>query len=143
MIVIIISFVSWRSGSSPSGYLCLSFSLPFLLIPIALTLFIYLGGFNDFFWLLILIFAGILFLGMFVTFGFSVAQGMNDLKQEFIDKQLELNNELEAKVEARTVDLKKASEKLIITNKDLMKTSEELTAANHEINKSIQAASVI
>ncbi|MAC44223.1 MAG: hypothetical protein CL913_09830, partial [Deltaproteobacteria bacterium] len=59
---------------------------------------IYLGGFNDFFWLLILMFAGILFLGMFVTFGFSVAQGMNDLKQEFIDKQIELNNELESKV---------------------------------------------
>ena len=78
-----------------------------------------------------------------MTFGFSVAQGMNDLKQAFIDKQLELNNELEAKVEARTVDLKKASEKLITANKDLMKTSEELTAANHEINKSIQAASVI
>ena len=66
---------------------------------------------------------------MFVTFGFSVAQGMNDLKQEFIDKQLELNNELESKVTARTADLRK--------------TSEELTAANNDINKSIQAASAI
>ena len=49
LIAIIISFVSWRSGSSPSGYLYLSFLFPFSLIPIALTLFIYLGGFNDFF----------------------------------------------------------------------------------------------
>ena len=114
LISIILSFVSWRSGSSPSGYLCLSFSLPFLLIPIALTLFIYLGGFNDFFWLLILIFAGVLFLGMFVIFGFSVAQGMNDLKQEFIDRQIELNNELESKVNARTADLTKAN--LMITD---------------------------
>ena len=114
LISIIISFVSWRKGSSSSGYLCLSFLLPFLIIPIALTLFIYLGGFNDFFWLLILMFAGILFLGMFVTFGFSVAQGMNDLKQEFIDKQIELNNELESKVNARTADLTKAN--LMITD---------------------------
>jgi len=114
LISIILSFISWRSGSSPSGYLCLSFSLPFFLIPIALTLFIYLGGFNDFFWLLFLIFAGTLFLGMFVTFGFSVAQGMNDLKQEFIDRQIELNNELESKVNARTADLTKAN--LMITD---------------------------
>ena len=58
-----------------------------------------------------------------------LAQGMNDLKQEFIDKQLALNNELESKVDIRTADLRK--------------TSEELTAANNDINKSIQAASVI
>ena len=88
-----------------------------------------LGGFNWYFLVIYKSFAGLLFLGMFVTFGFSVAQGMNDLKQEFIDKQLELNNELESKVEARTADLRK--------------TSEELTAANNDINKSIQAASVI
>ena len=54
---------------------------------------------------------------------------MNDLKQEFIDKQLALNNELESKVDIRTADLRK--------------TSEKLTAANNDINKSIQAASVI
>ena len=64
---------------------------------------------------------------MFTTFGFSVAQGMNDLKQEFIDKQLVLNNALESKVDIRTADLRKISE--------------ELTAANNGINKSIQAAS--
>ncbi len=51
---------------------------------------------------------------MFTTFGFSVAQDMNDLKQEFIDKQLALNNELESKVNARTADLTKAN--LMITD---------------------------
>ena len=58
--------------------------------------------------------SGFLFLGMFTTFGFSVAQGMNDLKQEFIDRQIELNNELESKVNARTADLTKAN--LMITD---------------------------
>ena len=53
--------------------------------------------------------AGLLFLGMFITFEFSVARGMNDLKQEFIDKQLALNIELESKVDIRTADLRKTS----------------------------------
>ena len=51
---IILSLIFWRRGSSSSGYLCLSFLLPFLAIPIALITYTYLGGFNDFFWLLIL-----------------------------------------------------------------------------------------
>ncbi len=147
---VVLAFLSWRRGSRPSGYLCLSFLLPFLIIPIAVISYLSFDGFNWHFWSFISPVAGILFLGMFVTFGFSVAQGMNDLKQEFIDKQLELNNELESKVEARTADLKKTSEELLVTNKDLrtqgmvlQKTSEELTAANNDINKSIQAASVI
>ena len=129
LLSIAIAFISWRKGNSSSGYLCLSFFLPFLILPVSLITFLFVGGFSAFFWLFFGIISGTLFLGMFVTFGFSVAQGMNDLKQEFIDKQLELNNELESKVEARTADLRK--------------TSEELTAANNDINKSIQAASVI
>ena len=128
-ISIIVSFKSWQEGSSSSGYLCLSFILPFLIFPIGFLSYYILEGFNFYFWSILLPIAGVLTLGMFVTFGFSVAQGMNDLKQEFIDKQLELNNELESKVTARTADLRK--------------TSEELTAANNDINKSIQAASAI
>ena len=124
-----IAFISWRNGNSASGYLCLSFLLPFLTLPFAAVAYLIFGGINWHFWSFISPLAGILFLGMFVIFGFSVAQEMNDLKQEFIDKQLELNNELESKVEARTADLRK--------------TSEELSAANNDINKSIQAASVI
>ncbi len=150
LISIFISFKSWLKGNAASGFLCLSFILPFLILPIGLVSYSMFDGFNSYFWYTLPPVAGVLTLGMFVTFGFSVAQGMNDLKQEFIDKQLELNNELESKVEARTTDLKKTSEELLVTNKDLrtqgmvlQKTSEELTAANNDINKSIQAASVI
>ena len=50
------------------------------------------NGFNWYFWSVVQPSAGFLFLGMFITYGFSVAQGMNDLKQEYIDKQLALNN---------------------------------------------------
>ena len=126
---IVLAFISWRKGSRPSAYLCLSFLLPFLILPIAVIAYLIFNGFNWYFWSVVQPSAGFLFLGMFITFGFSVAQGMNDLKQEFIDKQLALNNELESKVDIRTADLRK--------------TSEELTAANNDINKSIQAASVI
>ena len=129
VISIAVAFLNWRKGSKSSGYLFISFLLPFLALPIAAITYLIFDGFNWYFWSIVQPTISILFLGMFVTFGFSVAQGMNDLKQEFIDKQLELNNELESKVEARTADLRK--------------TSEELTAANNDINKSIQAASVI
>ena len=118
---IVLAFISWRKGSQPSAYLCLSFLLPFLTVPIAVISYLIFNGFNWYFWSVVQPSAGLLFLGMFITFGFSVAQGMNDLKQEYIDKQLELNNELESKVTARTADLKKTSEKLITTNKDLTK----------------------
>ena len=113
-ISIIISFKSWQEGSSSSGYLCLSFILPFLILPIGFLSYYILDGFNFYFWSILLPVAGVLTLGMFITFGFSVAQGMNDLKQEFIDKQIELNNELESKVNARTADLTKAN--LMITD---------------------------
>ena len=66
---------------------------------------------------------------MFVTFGFSVAQGMNDLKQEFIDKQLELNNELESKVDIRTADLRKTSEELTAANNDIKKVFRQLVSS--------------
>ena len=114
LISIIVAFLSWRKGSSASGYLCLSFLLPFLSIPVAATTYLIFDGFNWHFWSIIQPIVGFLFLGMFVTFGFSVAQGMNDLKQEFIDRQIELNNELESKVNARTADLTKAN--LMITD---------------------------
>jgi serine phosphatase RsbU (regulator of sigma subunit) len=113
-ISIIISFKSWQEGSSSSGYLCLSFILLFLILPIGFLSYYILDGFNFYFWSILLPVAGVLTLGMFITFGFSVAQGMNDLKQEFIYKQLALNNELESKVNARTADLTKAN--LMITD---------------------------
>ena len=35
IISIVISFISWRKGDSSAGYLCLSFILPFLILPLA------------------------------------------------------------------------------------------------------------
>ena len=114
IISICVSFKLWRKGSPASGYLCLSFVLPFFSLPVALVAYLIFDGFNAFSWAVITPLSGFLFLGMFTTFGFSVAQGMNDLKQEFIDRQIELNNELESKVNARTADLTKAN--LMITD---------------------------
>ena len=128
VIPIVVAFMNWHKGSKSSGYLFILFLLPFLALPIAVIIYLIFNGFNWYFWSIVQTTISILFLGMFTTFGFSVAQGMNDLKQEFIDKQLVLNNALESKVDIRTADLRKISE--------------ELTAANNGINKSIQAASV-
>ncbi len=80
------------------------------------------GGFNAFFWGIIMPLSGILFLGMFVTFGFSVAQNMKDLEHEFLENQVRLNEELESKVKQRTL---------------------ELTEANQLITESINSASLI
>ena len=87
---ILISFISWRKGDSSAGYLCLSYLLPFLAIPIGLVGFIFFGGFN---WKLMLITTtagGFLFLSMFVTFGFSIAQRINDLKKFALEQQMRL-----------------------------------------------------
>ena len=92
VISIAVAFLNWRKGSKSSGYLFISFLLPFLALPIAAITYLIFDGFNWYFWSIVQPTISILFLGMFVTFGFSVAQGMNDLKQEFIDKQLKLNN---------------------------------------------------
>ena len=119
---IVVSFFSWRKGDSSSGYLCLSFLLPFLILPISFITFLMTGGFNAFFWGIIMPLSGILFLGMFVTFGFSVAQNMKDLEHEFLENQVRLNEELESKVKQRTL---------------------ELTEANQLITESINSASLI
>jgi len=90
IISIVISFISWRKGDSSAGYLCLSFILPFLILPLALTTFFISGGFNWIFMLLVSSAAGFLFLSMFVTFGFAVAQNMNDLKRFALEQQMRL-----------------------------------------------------
>ena len=87
---ILISIISWRKGDSSAGYLCLSYLLPFLTLPIGLICFMIFGGFN---WKLMLITstaAGLLFLSMFVTFGFSIAQRINDLKKFALEQQMRL-----------------------------------------------------
>ena len=90
IISIIISFISWRKGDSSAGYLCLSFILPFLILPLALATYFISGGFNWIFMLVVSSAAGFLFLSMFVTFGFAVAQNMNDLKRFALEQQMRL-----------------------------------------------------
>ena len=90
IISIVISFISWRKGDSSAGYLCLSFILPFLILPLALTTYFISGGFNWIFMLVVSSAAGFLFLSMFVTFGFAVAQNMNDLKRFALEQQMRL-----------------------------------------------------
>ena len=46
---------------------------------------------------------------MFVSFGFSVAAEVNELKQVNFENQVQLNNELEAKLKERTAELVKAN----------------------------------
>ena len=90
LISIVISFITWRKGDSSAGYLCLSFILPFLILPLALATYFISGGFNWIFMLVVSSTAGFLFLSMFVTFGFAVAQNMNDLKKFALEQQMRL-----------------------------------------------------
>ena len=91
---IYLSFKSWKNGNSSSGYLCLSFILPFLIIPVAILTYLLIGGFNATFWNILMPLSGLFFLGMFVTFGFSVAQNTKDLENEFLENQIKLNENL-------------------------------------------------
>ena len=119
---IYLSFKSWKNGNSSSGYLCLSFILPFLIIPVAILTYLLIGGFNATFWNILMPLSGLFFLGMFVTFGFSVAQNTKDLENEFLENQIKLNENLEFQVKKRT---------------------SELTEANQLITQSINSASII
>ena len=90
IISIVISFITWRKGDSSAGYLCLSFILPFLILPLALATYFISGGFNWIFMLVVSSAAGFLFLSMFVTFGFAIAQRINDLKKLALEQQMRL-----------------------------------------------------
>ena len=85
----IMSFIQWRRGSLYAKYLLVSFALPFLAVPISgLTYFIF--DFSWAFWFVVSSAVGILFLAMFVTFGFAVAQQLNDTKALALSRQVEL-----------------------------------------------------
>jgi len=87
LLSILLSFISWRKGNSASGYLCLSFMLPFLAVPLAGVVYLI---FREHFYLIMPSATGFLLLSMFVTFGFSVAQNMNDLKRLALEQQMRL-----------------------------------------------------
>ena len=85
----IMSFIQWRRGSVYAKYLLVSFGLPFLAVPISgLTYIIF--DFSWVFWFVVSSAVGILFLAMFVTFGFAVAQQLNDMKALALARQVEL-----------------------------------------------------
>ena len=90
LLSIIISFIMWKKGDSSAGYLCISFILPFLALPIAVAVYFIFAGFNWKFMLTISTLGGLLFLSMFITFGFAVAQSMNDLKKFALEQQIRL-----------------------------------------------------
>ena len=84
-----ISFLLWKKGSSYAKYLCISFALPFLSVPISGIAYLYYD-FSWVTWLIINSAVGILFLGMFITFGFAVAQQLNDIKLLALQQQVKL-----------------------------------------------------
>ena len=69
--------------------LCISFALPFLSAPISGIAYLFYD-FNWITWLIINSAVGILFLGMFITFGFAVAQQLNDMKLLALQQQVKL-----------------------------------------------------
>ncbi len=84
-----VSFVLWRRGSNYAKFLMISLALPFLAVPItALT---YLAfGFSWQAWMVISAVVGFLMLAMFITFGFAVAQQLNDMKNLALTQQISL-----------------------------------------------------
>lgn len=86
-----ISAFSWSKGSKTAKYMCVSFMLPLLTAPISVIAFL-LYGFS---WVTMLVgttFGGLLFLSMFITFGFAVAQQLNDLKALALEQQILLTS---------------------------------------------------
>ncbi len=85
----ILSLVLWRRGSNYAKFLMISFSLPFLAVPItAVTYFAF--GFSWQAWMVISAVVGFLMLAMFITFGFAVAQQFNDMKNLALTQQISL-----------------------------------------------------
>ena len=66
------------------------FSTSFLVIPIGALAYILTGGFNWKTMLITTTAGGFLFISMFVTFGFAIAQRINDLKKFALEQQMRL-----------------------------------------------------
>ena len=110
LITLITSFLSWKKSNPFYGYLCVSLILP-ISIPIVWVLFYYFEFYQI--WEVKILFFGfsqLVFLSMFILFGFVVAQKFNSLKQDLIRNQIEANRTLENTVRERTVDLTRANQ---------------------------------
>ena len=89
IISIILSLMGWLKGSGSAKFIFISFMLPFLAIPITLITYVFYG----FTWITMLVgttSSGFLFLFMFITFGFAVAQQINELRQLALLQQIQL-----------------------------------------------------
>lgn len=85
----ILSFVLWRRGSNYAKFLMISFALPFLAVPITAATYL-VFGFSWQGWMVISAVVGFLMLAMFITFGFAVAQQLNDMKNLALTQQIRL-----------------------------------------------------
>ena len=85
----ILSFVLWRRGSNYAKFLMISFALPFLAVPTTAATYL-VFGFSWQGWMVISAVVGFLMLAMFITFGFAVAQQLNDMKNLALTQQIRL-----------------------------------------------------
>ena len=85
----ILSYKLWKKGSKYSKYLFVSFLLPFLSVPVSLISYLILD-FTWVTWFIISSSVGVLFIAMFITFGFAVAQQLNDMKNSLFEQQVKL-----------------------------------------------------
>ena len=82
-----ISMILWWRGSSYAKYLAISFALPFFTVPISAAAY-FIFDFSWIFWFVVSSAVGILVLAMFITFGFAVAQQLNDIKALALAQQV-------------------------------------------------------
>ena len=85
----VLSFLQWWRGSVYAKYLAISFVLPFLAVPISAAAYL-IFDFSWAFWFAASTAIGILVLAMFVTFGFAVAQQLNDMKALALKQQIQV-----------------------------------------------------
>ena len=88
-LTIVLSSILWKRGHSPAKYMCLSFVQPLIAVPIGLTAY-FIYGFSWQTQIIGTTAGGLLFLSMFITFGFAVAEQLNELKRFALEQQLRL-----------------------------------------------------
>ena len=109
---VIISGIMWRNGDKSSGYLIISFLIPVVGTLSQLPRFLVPDIFNENYVVERFIVSIPSFALLFIpaTIGLALAQRSNDTKQVFFDKQIELNESLEKRVQHRTHELTKANQ---------------------------------
>ena len=109
---VVISGIMWRNGDKASGYLIISFLIPVVGALSQLPRFLAPDIFNESYVIerFVVSIPGFALLFIPATIGLALAQRSNDTKQVFLDKQIELNESLEKRVQQRTYELTKANQ---------------------------------